>query len=191
MGFLSDLLSADNGSTSVRRSTSPFVECIMVATVAGFALSHRAETCSSGTSGSYPTGTDLEGQEDGRGDFWSRHFWLHGLVTKRMNTITLEDPLVGQDQDPTFLFLTLTWRAIMLHLCQTAMRIQDQSAPATTETAQEVEKAAHEVLRLMGKLSLSNGWTVRSTLPIPYSRPLPLCFLCSVSPSCSTTREAQ
>ncbi|KAK4235915.1 fungal-specific transcription factor domain-containing protein [Achaetomium macrosporum] len=164
MGFLSDLLGASNATTSPRRNTSPFVECIMVATVAGFALSHRAEACASGSS---PTGTEGEGQQNGQADFWTRHFWLDGLVSNGMNTIALEHPPVAQDQDPTLLFLALAWRATMLHLWQTAKDVHERNGAASTEAVQQVEKAAQEVLRLMGKLSSLNGWTVHPLLSIP------------------------
>lgn len=141
--------------------SSPFHECIVAATVAGHALSHRRQavmdTARDTTSAQTPHDVFA---------FWDRHAWLDALVADSMGAFAAHHPPAAQERDPMLLFLAMVWRAILLYLWHTAEGIPapdpDVSRAVGIEaSAQMADRAAQEVLRLMGKMSELNSWKVR------------------------------
>lgn len=138
----------------------------MAATVAGHCLSHRRHAVMDTAAGRDTTNSQTP---HGIFAFWDRHGWLNSLVTNSMNAFAAHHPPTAQEHDPMLMFIAMTWRAIVLYLWHTAKDIQ---VPAlehnlhhavgidSTSSAQMADRAAQEVLRLMGKMSELNSWKV-------------------------------
>lgn len=138
----------------------------MAATVAGHALSHRRQAVMDTAAGRDTTNSQTP---HGIFAFWDRHAWLDSLVTNSMNAFAAHHPPAVQEQDPMLMFLAMVWRAIVLYLWHTAKDIQVPSQEhnmhhavgiGTSSSAQMADRAAQEVLRLMGKMSELNSWKV-------------------------------
>lgn len=100
--------------------------------------------------------------------FWDRHAWLDSLVADRMGAFAVHHPPAAQEREPMLLFLAMVWRAIVLYLWHTAEGVPapspglDMNHVVSIEPpAQMADRAAQEVLRLMGKMSELNSWKVR------------------------------
>ncbi|KAH8785756.1 fungal-specific transcription factor domain-containing protein [Diaporthe sp. PMI_573] len=178
MGFLSErkataIASTPNGPTMVPSST--FHECIMAATVAGHALSHRRQAVMDIAAERNTTNARTP---HGIFAFWDRHAWLDSLVSDSMSSFAAHHPPAAQERDPMLMFLAMAWRAIVLYLWHTAEGIP-APAPAQdhdvthamgldpSSSAQMSDRAAQEVLRLMGKMSELNSWKVHPLMSIP------------------------
>lgn len=168
MGFLSEPKTTSIASTSTSPAmvpSSPFHECIVAATVAGHALSHRRQAVMDTTAG---RGTTTAQAPHDMFTFWDRHAWLDSLVADRMGAFAAHHPPAAQEREPMLLFLAMVWRAIVLYLCHTAEGVPtpspdlDMNRVVSIEPpAQMADRAAQEVLRLMGKMSELNSWKVR------------------------------
>lgn len=152
----------------------------MAATVAGHALSHRRQAVMDTAAGRDTTATQAPHDIF---TFWERHAWLESLVAESMGAFAAHHPPAAQERDPMLLFLAMVWRATVLYLWHTAEGVP---APVTdtdvngfvgieSSSAQMADRAAQEVLRLMGKMSELNSWKVRRVLISP-SLILPLSF---------------
>lgn len=144
----------------------------MAATVAGHALSHRRQAVMDTAAGRDTTATQAPHDMF---TFWERHAWLESLVAESMGAFAAHHPPAAQERDPMLLFLAMVWRATVLYLWHTA-----ESVPAPvpdsdvngfvgieSSSAQMADRAAQEVLRLMGKMSELNSWKVRRVLTLP------------------------
>ncbi|KAI1080447.1 hypothetical protein F5B20DRAFT_589247 [Whalleya microplaca] len=168
MGFLLDanaMASTTAFAQGPMSPTSPFGECIVVATVAGHVLSHRLQAA-------VDTATAGDRQDTHTyDDFWDRHARLDSLVTHSMGGFTRHYPPAAQERDPMLLFLAIMWRATVLYLWHTAESIpapvQGRNRAVSAESSQQVEKAAREMLRLMSKLSELNSWKVHPLMTVP------------------------
>lgn len=97
--------------------------------------------------------------------FWDRHAWLDSLVADSMGAFAAHHPPAAQERDPMLLFLAMVWRATVLYLWHTAESIPASDsdmnhAIGIESSAQMADRAAQEVLRLMGKMSELNSWKV-------------------------------
>jgi hypothetical protein len=140
----------------------------MAATVAGHALSHRRQAVMDIAAERNTTNARTP---HGIFAFWDRHAWLDSLVSDSMSSFAAHHPPAAQEQDPMLMFLAMAWRAIVLYLWHTAEGIP-APAPAQdhdvthamgldpSSSAQMSDRAAQEVLRLMGKMSELNSWKV-------------------------------
>lgn len=164
MGFLSESKATTIAPAMI--PSSPFHECIVAATVAGHALSHRRQAVMD-TAASRDTTVTQTPQS--MFAFWDRHAWLDSLVADSMGAFAAHHPPAAQERDPMLLFLAMVWRATVLYLWQTA---ESFPIPAPdpdvnglvgieTSSTQMADRAAQEVLRLMGKMSELNSWKVR------------------------------
>lgn len=180
MGFLLDVNAMASGADPIQNPTSPFGECIVVATVAGHVLSHRLRAAVNMATGG--KGQDTHAQDD----FWGRHAWLESLVARGMGIFDMQHPPATQERDPMLLFLAMVWRAVVLYLWHTAESCpapdEDGRSAAGAESGKQVEKTAQEMLRLTSKLSELNSWKVRLLILSPF---LPPCVLLSTSTSTS------
>lgn len=169
MGFLSESKAttiASNPTPPAMIPSSPFHECIVAATVAGHALSHRRQAVMD-TAASRDTTVTQTPQS--MFAFWDRHAWLDSLVADSMGAFAAHHPPAAQERDPMLLFLAMVWRATVLYLWQTAESFPipgpdpDVNGLVGIETSstQMADRAAQEVLRLMGKMSELNSWKVR------------------------------
>ncbi|KAI0412773.1 fungal-specific transcription factor domain-containing protein [Xylaria grammica] len=91
---LTDALASRDAS-----QTSPFTECIVVATMAGRALSHQHLAAT---------------QPNPPRDFWDRHQLISSVMMPRMAAFSLKYPPVVQEADPVLMFVGLMWRATVL-----------------------------------------------------------------------------
>lgn len=173
MGFLSEPKTTPMNPTPTVPTMVPsstFHECIVAATVAGHALSHRRQAVMDTAAGRNTT----NGQAPhGIFAFWDRHSWLDSLVNDSMSAFAAQHPPAAQEREPMLMFLAMSWRAIVLYLWHTA-KAMPAPAPArdhnvshavgidSSSSAQMADQAAKEVLRLMGKMSELNSWKVCS-----------------------------
>lgn len=178
MGFFSEHKTTTVATASTSPAmipSSPFHECIVAATVAGHALSHRRQAVMDTAAGRDTTATQTPHDIF---TFWERHAWLESLVAESMGAFAAHHPPAAQERDPMLLFLAMVWRATMLYLWHTAEGVPAPVPDSDvngfvgieSSSAQMADRAAQEVLRLMGKMSELNSWKVRrilmSTSPI-------------------------
>ncbi|KAG6359550.1 hypothetical protein INS49_013071 [Diaporthe citri] len=174
MGFLSEFKTTSIASTSTSPAmvpSSPFHECIVAATVAGHALSHRRQAVMDTATGRDTTTAQTPHDMFA---FWDRHAWLDSLAADSMGAFAVHHPPAAQEREPMLLFLAMVWRAIVLYLWHTADGYPtpapnlDMSHVVSIESpAQMADRAAQEVLRLMGKMSELNSWKVHPLMSIP------------------------
>ncbi|KAI1374272.1 hypothetical protein F4677DRAFT_426638 [Hypoxylon crocopeplum] len=167
MGFLPDANAMASATPPTQSPMSPFGECIIAATVAGHALSHRLRAAADAATDGNSSMRDAADDDD----FWDRHAWLEALVARRMAAFAMHHPSAAQERDPMLLFLAVVWRATVLYLWCTAEGMPTPTnraaAVAGADASLQVERAAREVLRLMGKLSELNSWKVHPLMAIP------------------------
>ncbi|KAI1115682.1 fungal-specific transcription factor domain-containing protein [Nemania sp. NC0429] len=154
---LADAISSRDGTP-----TSSFTECIVVATMAGRALSHRHLAAT---------------QPNPPHDFWDRHQLINTVMIPRMASFSLKYPSAMQEADPVLLFVSLMWRATVLTSQVTVMAERAVSAPddngfIVAEYARRSSLAAQEVVCMAKKLSQVNWFKVHPLTPIPLS----LCY---------------
>ncbi|KAI1364071.1 fungal-specific transcription factor domain-containing protein [Xylaria arbuscula] len=158
-GCLADALSSSDATP-----TSPFTECIVVATMAGRALAHQHLAAT---------------QPNPPRDFWGRHQLINSVMMPRMAAFSLKYPQAMQDADPALLFVGLMWRAIILFSQVTviaeravqaaAATTADDSAFVVAEYARRSSLAAQEVVCIAKKLSQVNWFKIHPLMPIPLS----------------------
>lgn len=155
--------------------TSPFGECIVVATAAGHALSHRLRASVDTATTTKTTGSrDTLAQDTTHAahdfDFWDRHAWLEALVAHGIGAFALLHPPATQERDPMLLFLAMVWQTIVLYLWHTAESFpapaRDRDPAVSAVASQRVDKAAHEMLHLMSRLSELNSWKARLVISL-------------------------
>lgn len=165
MGFMSEAKTTSVASIPTSHAmvpSSPFHECIVAATVAGHALSHRRQAVMDAAAERDTTASQAPHSMFA---FWDRHAWLDSLVADSMGAFAAHHPPAAQERDPMLLFLAIVWRATVLYLWHTAESIpvsdSDMNhAIGIESSAQMADRAAQEVLRLMGKMSELNSWKV-------------------------------
>lgn len=160
--------------------TSPFGECIILATVAEHALSHRLQASADSSTKimmmATTTNTDSrdiltqETTHTARDDFWGRHAWLESLVAQGIEAFALLHPPSAQESDPMLMFLAIMWHTMVLYLWNTAESLpasaQDRDR-AVCATTQQVDRVAHDMLHLMSRLSELNSWKMHPLINIP------------------------
>lgn len=167
MGFLSEPKTtsvAPAPTSPALVPSSPFHECIIAATVAGHALSHRRQAVMDTMAG---RDTTIAQTPHDIFTFWDRHTWLDSLVADSMSAFAAHHPPAAQEREPMLLFLAMVWRTIVLYLWHTAEGVPDLAPDLDVNhvvgiesPAQMTDRAAQEVLRLMGKMSELNSWKV-------------------------------
>lgn len=147
-------------------TVSPFGECIVVATIAGRALSHRLQAAVFAAIDADGDGPGLDigthRQNPTRYDFWDRHAELESLLARGMSLFAEHYPPAVQEHDPMLLFIAMLWRALALYLWHTAETFLPVAAQIrSTQSSQLVEDLSRDMMRLMDKLSELNSWKVR------------------------------
>ncbi|RYP02757.1 hypothetical protein DL764_005631 [Monosporascus ibericus] len=151
-GYLAEAIASRGAS-----ATSPFVECIVVATMSGRALSHQqlANT-----------------QPNTSQEFWDRHQWNDAMLRQRMGLFSLKYPPTVQEADPMLIFIGMMWRTTLLFLSQIPGRQvspSDETSSTLAEHARRCSLAAQDVVCLTTKLSRLNWFKVHPLTPIPLS----------------------
>ncbi|RWA05445.1 hypothetical protein EKO27_g9659 [Xylaria grammica] len=151
---LTDALASRDAS-----QTSPFTECIVVATMAGRALSHQHLAAT---------------QPNPPRDFWDRHQLINSVMMPRMAAFSLKYPPAMQEADPVLMFVGLMWRATVLFsqvtvIAERAVSAADDSSFVIDEYARRSSLAAEEVVCMAKKLSQLNWFKIHPLMPIPLS----------------------
>ncbi|RYP78389.1 hypothetical protein DL771_000574 [Monosporascus sp. 5C6A] len=151
-GYLAEAIASRGAS-----ATSPFVECIVVATMSGRALSHQhlANT-----------------QPNASQEFWDRHQWNDAILRQRMGVFSLKYPPTVQEADPMLIFIAMMWRTTLLFLSQITerqMSPSDENSSRLAEHARRCSLAVQDVVCLTTKLSRLNWFKVHPLTPIPLS----------------------
>ncbi|KAL7622902.1 hypothetical protein AAE478_006581 [Parahypoxylon ruwenzoriense] len=160
---------ADYGTGQITAPAfSPFVECIVVATVAGRVLLHQHQASID----------EICLHEGSRSDFWDRHAGLDALLTHRIDIFSRHYPLriddgdIGSDEVcPMSLFVFAMWRTIVICLHQS---IKDVLPPLDEKRASTIDYytgrlrlATQNMVRLSSKVAELNRWKVTLQTPIP------------------------
>lgn len=142
MGFLTDLVDATDQS-----SISPWVECIIMSTILGRALSHRHQAAVANTCLSFSW------------DFWDRHQSIDTILTQRIHILTQKYPSTSQHVDPMLLFTKMLGHITVLHLDKTMRDIlcdTDGELSLRMEYKSSALRAAQTIIdltRLLAQLS--------------------------------------
>ncbi|KAI1123179.1 fungal-specific transcription factor domain-containing protein [Nemania abortiva] len=144
-GCLADAIASKDAN-----QTSPFTECIVVATMAGRALSHQHLAAT---------------QPNPPRDFWDRHQLINSVMMPRMAAFSLKYPPTMQEADPVLLFVSLMWRATVLFsqvpiVAETAVSAADDSGFVVAEYARRSSLAGQEVVSIAKKLAQVNWFKV-------------------------------
>ncbi|KAI0109238.1 fungal-specific transcription factor domain-containing protein [Nemania sp. FL0031] len=139
--------------------TSPFTECIVVATMAGRALSHQHLVAT---------------QPNPPRDFWDRHQLINSVMMPRMAAFPLKYPPAMQEADPVLMFVNLMWRATVLFsqvpvLAEHAVSAADDGGFVVAEYARRSSLAGQEVVSIAKKLTQVNWFKIHPLMPIPLS----------------------
>ncbi|KAF7591020.1 hypothetical protein BBP40_002038 [Aspergillus hancockii] len=132
---------------------SSFSECIILATICGRALSHRQ--------------TVVIEQIDGDmvDEFWTRHQWLHEMLTHRIQVLSTSPQV-----DPMLLFATIVAQTLVLFLhsvLESTTWKTGEHLLGILEYEQLCVMAAHEVVNLVKLQSQLGYFKVHPLTPIP------------------------
>lgn len=138
MGFLWKALAAQDVGP-----TSAFVECVLVATLCGRALSHRHQFS---MDKAFFNATE---------NFWDWNQGTSAIVIRRMDLFSVNYQPALQEADPTILFISMMWRTTILCLYQTIDRVvppTQRKEPAVVEFTRRASIAAQEMVKLTTSL---------------------------------------
>lgn len=112
-GFLSEAITADDQITM----SSPFTECIILATISGRALAHQHQSL---VENIYFNASQ---------DFWDRHEWISATLAQRIQILSLNYAPASQQTDPMLLFVYMMAQSTVLYL----YKVMKSVTTATTE----------------------------------------------------------
>ncbi|KAK3688668.1 fungal-specific transcription factor domain-containing protein [Podospora appendiculata] len=138
--FLSEAIASHDHSM-----LSPLAECAVLANISGRALAHsQSSNNERGATISY--GTPVPPM-----DFWVRHDWLDGMLTKRLESLTRNYPVVsGAVTDPMLLFAFMLAQTTTISMCKIleGSGVIAQCEPAVFEHRKRATRAATDIARL-------------------------------------------
>ena len=147
MGFLSEMITTDDQSPM-----SPFMECIILATISGRALCHRHQ---SSVENLYVNVSQ---------DFWSRHQWINAILMQRMRILALKYPPASYHADPMLLFTNMMAQTTVLYLYKTmecVTPVTDENRAAIVDYERCSLLAAQEIVNLTKELTQLSCFKVR------------------------------
>ena len=132
--FLSEAIAANDSALF-----SPLAECAILATICGRAMSHRQV---SSVELAYGSSASL--------DFWLRHEWLDGVLTKRLNAMSASYPVVSAVSNSMLLFALMVAQTAVIYLSDIVGTLgpEHQCEPAVLENQKRATHAALEIARL-------------------------------------------
>ncbi|KAL1878256.1 hypothetical protein Daus18300_002174 [Diaporthe australafricana] len=139
-GYLADVL--DNIDHASDGPSSDFAESIILASVCGYALSHRRQLFME------------QSQCSGMDAFWNRYRQINAMVTERADLSATRRSMQAAETEPTLLFQRIMWRTIILYMYQTldfAVALADKKHPAL-EYYREASIAAQHLVSLTDRL---------------------------------------
>lgn len=148
--YLADCLS--NAEHAGEVLSSDFTESIIMATICGYALSHRRQLLME------------QAQCRGMDRFWSRHRQIKSRLAQRADLSAACYPAQSPETEPALLFQSIMWRTIILYMYQTmnfAVTLIDEKHPGL-EYVQEASVAAQNLVFLTEQILEVNGSKVSS-----------------------------
>lgn len=149
--YLTDCLG--NTEHASEALSSDFTESIILATICGYALSHRRQFLLE------------QAQCHGLDRFWNRYRQINASLTKRADLAAACHSTQSEETEPALLFQSIMWRTIVLYMYQTmnlAVSLIDDKHPGL-EYCQEASIAAQNLTILTDRLlevscfKVSNG----------------------------------
>lgn len=149
--YLTDCLG--NSENASELLSSDFTESIILATICGYALSHRRQFLLE------------QAQCHGMDRFWSRYRHINARLTRRADLSATCYPTQAEETEPALLFQSIMWRTIILYMYQTmnfAVAFVDETHLGL-EYFQEASTAAQNLVILTDRLlevdcsKVSNG----------------------------------
>lgn len=138
--YLTDCLGS--AEHTIEALSSDFTESIILATICGYALSHRRQLLLE------------QAQCRGMDRFWSRYRQINARLTKRADLSTSYYSTQVEETEPALLFQSIMWRTIILYMYQTmsfAVALIDEKHPGL-EYFQEASIAAQNLVILTDRL---------------------------------------
>lgn len=138
--YLTDCLGS--AEHTIEALASDFTESIILATICGYALSHRRQLFLE------------QAQCRGMDRFWSRYRQINARLTKRADLSATYYPSRVEETEPALLFQSIMWRTIILYMYETmnfAVALIDEKHPGL-EYFQEASIAAQNLVILTDRL---------------------------------------
>lgn len=138
--YLADFLG--NAEHANEALSSDFTESIILATICGYALSHRRQLLLE------------QAQGHGMDRFWNRYRQINARLTRRADLSASCYPTQADETEPALLFESIMWRTIILYMYQTmnlAVALVDEKNPGL-EYFQEASVAAQNLVILTDRL---------------------------------------
>lgn len=131
--FLTEALSSGDHSF-----LSPLTESAVLVTICGRALSHSQVSAAERAFGNPSL------------DFWLRHEWLDGMLTRTLDSLAVNAHVVSAMADPMLLFSFMMAHATAIFMCQIAESsgLDNQYRPTVVESQQRATRAAREIAAL-------------------------------------------
>lgn len=107
-------------------------------------------------------------------DFWHQHQWLDTIVSRRIQTLSLQYLCPSEQVDPMLLFANMFAHATFLFLTkiiETLSRETSEYQPTVTEYAKRSFPAAHEIVHLAKALSQLSCFKVGFELAVALAAP--------------------
>ncbi|GAB1318448.1 Fungal-specific transcription factor domain-containing protein [Madurella fahalii] len=117
---------------------SPLAESAVLVTICGRALSHCQVSSVERAYGSPSL------------DFWLRHEWLDGMLSRAIDSLAINTPVVSAVADPMLFFAFMMAHATTIYMCQIAeaSSAENQCRPAVVDYRNRATRAAREIAGL-------------------------------------------
>lgn len=125
-------------SSAEIRPHAPLAECVILVTICSRALSHKQIYTIETLYSSIPL------------DFSSRHEWLDGMLTRRLNNLQVAYPSITVADNPMIIFSYMVAHATVIYLCRIVESLSrnDQNHSLVWEFQERGFWAAQEIARL-------------------------------------------
>ncbi|KAI1210245.1 fungal-specific transcription factor domain protein [Annulohypoxylon truncatum] len=129
---------AETMSSAEIRPYAPLAECVILVTICSRALSHKQIYTIETLYSNIPL------------DFSSRHDWLDGMLTRRLNNLQVNYPSMTVAENPMIIFSYMVAHAAVIYLCRVVESLSrnDQNQSLIWEIQERGLWAAQEIARL-------------------------------------------
>ncbi|KAI0886807.1 fungal-specific transcription factor domain protein [Annulohypoxylon maeteangense] len=129
---------AETMSSAEIRPYAPLAECVILVTICSRALSHKQIYTIETLYSNIPL------------DFASRHDWLDGMLTRRLNNLQANYPSITVAENPMIIFSYMVAHAAVIYLCRIVESLSrnDQNQTVVWEFQERGFWAAQEIARL-------------------------------------------
>nr|UOS85798.1 transcription factor [Hypoxylon rubiginosum] len=129
---------AETMSSADMRPYAPLAECVILVTICSRALSHRQIYTIETLYSNIPL------------DFSSRHDWLDGMLTRRINSLQVNYPSLSVADNPMIIFSYMVAHSTVIYLCRIIETLSrnDQNQSLVWDFQERGLWAAQEIARL-------------------------------------------